>query len=120
MTTGNLPPSSNINSTTEYFNNFFTTQFTTSPDINDAVIGYFQQVTGDKDSGTTLAASVIYTALSRGIDPMSLVEEFRKLKPGELNAYLTVLLNSNRVGSSLLGLSNSPQPNKYIQRAILP
>ena len=37
----------------------------------------------------------------------------------ELDAYLTMLLNLNRVGTSLLGLSNSPQVSPYVQRAIL-
>ena len=79
-TNGNLPPNNNVNSTTEYFNNYFSDRFTTSPNINDAVIGYFQSVTGDADSGKALAATVIYTALSQGLEPMSLVDEFKKLK----------------------------------------
>ena len=37
----------------------------------------------------------------------------------ELTPYLTVLLNQNRVNTSLLGIGNSPAVNKYIQRAIL-
>jgi hypothetical protein len=37
----------------------------------------------------------------------------------ELTPYLTVLLNQNRVNTSLLGIGNSPAINKYIQRAIL-
>ena len=81
-TNGNLPPNTNVNSTTEYFNNYFSDRFTTSPNINDAVIGYFQSVTGDADSGKALAATVIYTALSQGLDPLSLVDEFKKLKSG--------------------------------------
>jgi hypothetical protein len=81
-TNGNLPPNNNVNSTTEYFNNYFSDRFTTSPNINDAVIGYFQSVTGDADSGKALAATVIYTALSQGLEPMSLVDEFKKLKAG--------------------------------------
>jgi hypothetical protein len=205
---GNLPPSNNINSTTEYFNNYFVDRFTTSPNINDAVTGYFQSVTGDTEAGKTLASTVIYTALSQGLDPMSLIDEFKKLKAGkrtevktpisatsivasyttydqilqhkdqyevgqlfytsvtntfyrsylandevlvqsiinykretvsvgseqyeynyyyltytqeqdELTPYLTVLLNQNRVNTSLLGIGNSPAVNKYIQRAIL-
>jgi hypothetical protein len=79
---GNLPPNTNINSTTEYFNNYFENLLTTSPNINDAVVGYFQSVTGDTESGRTLAATIINTALSQGLDPMSLVDEFRKLKAG--------------------------------------
>lgn len=209
-TNGNLPPNNNVNSTTEYFNNYFTERFTTSPNINDAVIGYFQSVTGDVDSGKALASTVIYTALSQGLEPMALVDEFKKLKAGrrvevktpidattivetwtsydsiyahkdqyeigqlfyasttnifyrsyldqiieavqiqtaanykretvsigngqydynyfyitytqeqdELTPYLTVLLNQNRVNTSLLGISNTPAVNKYIQRSIL-
>lgn len=209
-TTGNLPPNNNVNSTTEYFNNYFSDSFTTSPNINDAVIGYFQTVTGDVDSGKALAATIIYTALSQGLEPMSLVDEFRKLKAGrrvevktpidastiitswttydsvyshkdeyeigqlfyastthvfyrsyldqltdsveiqtaanykretvslgsgqyaynyfyvsytqeqdEITPYLTVLLNQNRVNTSLLGISNNPPVNKYVQRSIL-
>ena len=38
----------------------------------------------------------------------------------ELDAYLTMFLNINRVGTSLLGLSNSPQTSPYVTRAILP
>lgn len=37
----------------------------------------------------------------------------------QLDAYLTMLLNLNRAGTSLLGLNNSPRTSKYIQRTIL-
>jgi hypothetical protein len=121
-TAGNLPPVTNTeaNVTTEFFNNYFVDAApTVSQNVNDAVVGFFQQYTGNKDTGNTLAASVIYTANTQQLDPIALVEEFRKLAPGELNAYLTMFLNFNRAGTSLLGLSNSPLTNKYIQRAIL-
>ena len=52
-------------------------------------------------------------------NPITILDEFRKLNKNELNAYLTMFLNLNRVGTSLLGLSNSPQLNKYIARSIL-
>jgi predicted restriction endonuclease len=120
MIYGNLPPATDTNETTKYFDNFFSDTTGFSPNVDDAVISYFQSVTGNKESGTTLAATVIYTALQQKIDPLLLIDEFRKLKPGELNAYLTMFLNVNRVGTSLLGISNSPQTNKYITRAILP
>jgi hypothetical protein len=94
-TSGNLPPNTNVNSTTEYFNNYFSDRFTTSPNINDAVIGYFQSVTGDVDSGKALAATVIYTALSQGLDPMSLVDEFKKLKSGRRVEVKTPIASSS-------------------------
>lgn len=117
---GNLPPSTNTNSTTDYFNNFFNSNYTISQNVDDTIIGYFQTITGDRESGITLASAVLYTAQTQGIDPMVIIDEFRKLKPNELTAYLTMFLNLNRVSTSLLGLSNSPQTNKYITRAILP
>ena len=120
MIYGNLPPASANNNTTDFFSNFFTQTTGTSENINDAVIGYFQTVTGDKDSGTTLAAAVLFTAQQQGVKPMELIDQFRKLSPGELNAYLTMFLNINRQGTSLLGLSNQPQTSKYITRAVLP
>jgi len=117
---GNLPPITNTNNTTAFFNNYFTQNFGTSADINDAVIGYFQELTNDAAAGVALAASVLYTAGEQGIAPMALIDQFRALTPGELNAYLTMFLNINRAGTSLLGISNSPQTNKYITRAVLP
>lgn len=81
---GNLPPKSksDINSTTEYFNNYFDDRFTTSQNINDAVVGYFQSITGDADTGKFLASTVIQTAISNGLEPMSLIDEFKALKAG--------------------------------------
>lgn len=189
---------------------FFTADITVNQNIDDAVIGFFQSITGNKQSGSLLASTVIYTALSQGIDPMEFIDELRKLKnnnqtenkqiidaeqfinsyvsyqeiennkenytlgqlfyipalnlfykltqsgathtksinlvqdyyaekivsktneitynyylisytreQNELNAYLTIFLNMNRTNTSLLGISNSPQTNKYIARSIL-
>lgn len=86
-TPGNLPASESTNSTTDYFNNFFSQEFAVGPNVNDAITGYFQYITGDKETGKVLATSVIYTALSRGIDPMSLIDEFKKYSDqNKLNA----------------------------------
>jgi hypothetical protein len=166
---GNLPNQTPSNATTNYFNNYYTQTPSISPYANDAVIAYFQGITGDVDAGKNLAAAVIYTALQQNIDPMGIIEQLKIIsdknklnspqytsyidpnqqdtdvttnngtswttgnvqyaKPGpstvynsisEVDAFLTMFLNFNRVGTSLLGLSNSPQTSKYIQRAILP
>jgi hypothetical protein len=122
MTYGNLPSIENTNNTTDFFNNFFKQQGqqgSVSSNVNNLIISYFQTVTGSKDTGIALAASVLTTAYSQGVDPVELIDEFKKLKPRELNAYLTMFLNLNRVGTSLLGLTNSPQTSKYITRAVL-
>lgn len=105
----------------KYFNNYFVTPSTVTANVNDAVVAYFEQITnGNKQSAVTLASNVIYTALAQGLDPMSIVQQFQALKPGELNLYLAMFLNLNRIGTSLVGVNNQSPKNKYITRAILP
>jgi hypothetical protein len=112
-----------VNNTTgqqKYFNNFFISPGVVGSGQNDAVIAFFQsQTNGNKKSAEVLASSVIYTAMAQGIDPMSIVQQFQDLNPGELNLYLAMFLNLNRVGTSLVGLNNQPVQNKYVTRTIL-
>jgi hypothetical protein len=117
----NLPPIQSTNNTTEFFNSFFKPPTSgVSSNVNDAVIGYFQSITGDRETGIALASAVLFTAAQQGITPMEIVDQFNNINPGEITAYLTMFLNLNRQGTSLLGLSNQPQTNKYVTRAILP
>jgi len=107
-------------SATQYFNNYFVTPTTVSSNQDAAVTAYFEQVTGgNKQSAAVLASTVIYTALAQGLDPISILQQFQALKPGELNLYLAMFLNLNRIGTSLVGVNNNPVQNKYISRAIL-
>jgi len=106
--------------TQEFFNNFFTKQYNISPDANDAVVTFFEALTDNKESAQALAASVIYTCLTQGLGPMNILQEFSGLSQGELDAYLAMFLNLNRIPSSLLGVSNTPVTNKYVQRTFIP
>ena len=106
--------------TQEFFNNFFTKQYEISPDANDAVVSFFETITDNRESAQALSASVIYTSLTQETDPMSLIQHFASLSRGELDAYLAMFLNLNRIPSSLLGVSNIPVTNKYVQRTFLP
>lgn len=105
--------------TSEYFNNYFTPNQVLSQDVDDTVIGFFETLTGNKTSARALASSLIYTSLAQGIDPMLTLNQFSKLDPHQLNGYMTMFLNLNRVGTSLLGLTNAPITNKYVARTIL-
>ena len=104
----------------QFFNNFFTRSYNISPDANDAVVAFFEKITDNREAAQALSAAVIYTCLTQDTNPMSLLQEFSRLQPGELDAYLAMFLNLNRVPSSLLGLSNTPVTNKYVARTFLP
>lgn len=104
----------------KFFNNYFVVPTSMTANKNDAVIAFFErQTNGNKQSAAILASTVIYTAMSQGVDPMSIIQQFQALKPGELNLYLAMFLNLNRVGTSVVGINNQPNQNKYITRAIL-
>ena len=125
----NLTSPANINApalgvanpnTQDFFNNFFTNQYNISPDANDAVVTFFEKMTDNRESAQALSAAVIYTCLTQGIGPMSVLQQFSGLGQGELDAYLAMFLNLNRIPSSLLGVTNTPVTNKYVQRTFLP
>jgi hypothetical protein len=104
----------------KYYNNYYTQEWTVSSEVNDAVLGYFETVTGSTESAKILASGIIFTSVTQGIDPMHTLTEFTKVKPGELNNYLAMFLNYNRIGTSMLGVNSAPEVNKYIKRCILP
>lgn len=108
-------------STDKYFNNFFNkVQYDISSVVNDTVIGYFEPITDNKKSAEALASAVIYTAINLNLDPLLVLEDFKKKDKKELNSYLLVFLNLSRYGTSYLGSVNVPNTNKYITRTLLP
>ena len=67
-----------------------------------------------------MAGAVIYTAKAQNLDPMGVLQKFSVLPQGQLNSYLSMFLNLNRINTSFLGISNAPITNKYVSRTILP
>jgi len=77
---GNLPVNPDqTQSTTDFFNNYYVQYPSVSSATNDTVVAYFQSITGDVDAGRTLAGAVLYTATQQGIDPISIVQELKKI-----------------------------------------
>lgn len=107
-------------STTRFFNNYFVKTDSISVHANDAIVSYFEQQTGNRKSAKVLAQAVLNTASQQGDDPMKVLDEFRSIPTGDLNAFLTLYLNASRVSTSLLGIQNVPHTNKYVARTILP
>lgn len=105
----------------KFFNNYFVPPSTITSNQNDALIAFFERQTkGNKQSAELIASTIAYTAMAQGLDPMSILQQFQSLKPGELNLYLAMFLNLNRVPTSIVGVNNQPVQNKYVSRSILP
>ena len=77
-TSGNLPTNDGVNETQQYFNNFYIQQPVVGPSENDAVVAYFQMITGDRETGKTLAGAVVYTCIQQSLDPVEVVEQRTK------------------------------------------
>lgn len=104
----------------KFFNNYFEFPISVSSNVDAALIAHFEQIADNKESARALASAVMYTAIKQGVDPMSALDEFKKIPIGDLNTYTALFLNFERIGTSFLGIKNRPQQNKYITRAILP
>jgi hypothetical protein len=104
----------------KFFNNYFEFPISVSSNVDAALIAHFEQIADNKESARALASAVMYTAIKQGMDPMSALDEFKKIPIGDLNTYTALFLNFERIGTSFLGVKNRPQQNKYITRAILP
>lgn len=110
----------NTNKTTEFFSNFFTPDYSISPNTNDAIVSFFEEQTGNKESAKLLTQTVINAAQAQREDPMAVLDKFRQMPPGELNAILALYLNSTRANTSFLGIKNVPKTNQFVKRSILP
>lgn len=119
-TTNNLTATDNSSSTSKFFNNYFLPAFTVSQSIDDVVLTFFERLTGNTESAKILASSVIYTCLARNIDPIETISKFSSMAPEDLNSYMTMFLNLNRVGTSFLGVNNIPRVGKYVLRTLKP
>lgn len=104
----------------KYFNNLYARDFSLGSNIDDAVTAYFEQYTGSKTAGKTLASTIMYTAQSQGVDPMAVVAEFQRMPKGEIDNYLAAFLNFNRIPTSTIGIKKSKATSPFITRAILP
>jgi hypothetical protein len=124
MTTYNPAQPSNLNtnaqnSTTEFFSNYYTPAYTVSSNTDDAILSWFEQVTGNKESAQLLAQTVINTAQKNREDPLKVLEQFKLLPANMLNSTLALYLNSSRVTTSLLGIVNTHLPNRHVARTVI-
>lgn len=102
-----------------YFNNYFGPDVRISPDVDAAILSYFEEIAFNREAAKALASAVIFTSIQQNVNPMETLQEFTKLPKGQLNAYLVMFLNMQRKGTSYLGITNQPIANKYVNRSIL-
>jgi hypothetical protein len=111
--------SSGTNTTTKYFNNYFAGTVDIDQNINDSILSYFEQQTGNIETARLLVLAVIETAKAQREDPIDVLNQFQKMPEGDLNAFMALYLNTSRVNTSFLGIKTSPKSNQYVTRTII-
>lgn len=124
MSTNFLNSPTNLNSTgqtktTTFFNNYFDPNLEISQNVNDAILSFFEQQTGDKQSAALLVQAVIETAKAQRADPMTVLMDFQNLPQNELTSTMTLYLNASRINTSFLGVKIIPKSNAYVVRTII-
>lgn len=105
-----------------YFDGYYNVQVPVSGAQYDAVIAFFLVRTqGNRDAATSLATALLEITHRRGIDPMQLLDQFKRYSSNESfkNALLS-LFNSSRPNTSRIGYARAPDPSPLVVRNVRP
>lgn len=119
MSDSNLPiVSQNFASEADYFNNFYQTQSPVSGPQYDAVYTFFlSRTNNNKDAAKSLTSSLLEITYQTGINPMTVLEDFKKYRQNEnFKTALIGLFNSNRRNTSKIGFSSPLLPSPQVYR----
>jgi hypothetical protein len=108
-----------IGSTPNYFENQYAATTHISEDLYNAVIGYFEFMAYGRAAAENLAAAFIDSCTYEGRDIISTLEQLKSMPEDEQTGIILFLLNSVRVGTSLLGTPMTKIPNQYAIRQVI-
>jgi hypothetical protein len=107
-------------STQEFFENFFQGTGSITEGQLSAVVAFFEGRTDNSETANSLIVALLSSAYNQGMNPMELLDQFRRMDAGQIDEYVAYLLNLSRYPTSAVGVSNVPTRGKYASRAILP
>lgn len=108
-----------VDNTTAFFNNLFDQTITVSSEVDQAVVSFFEKKTGNIISAKSIAGALLLTCLGQGVDPLIVLDRYRKLPANDLDVYTAMILNLSRVNTSVLGVINTPPVSPYVTRTII-
>jgi hypothetical protein len=108
-----------VGSTQNYFDNQYAAEAYISDDVYTAVIGYFELRAYGRLAAENLAGAFIDSCTYEGQDIISTLEQLKLMPDSDQTSIIMFLLNSVRVGTSLLGTTLLKAPNPYTARQII-
>ena len=103
-----------------FWSGYYKTDIPVSGAEYDAVLTFFLKRTkGDRTAAEALTSSTMVIALNRGIAPMSIIEDFKRIQDDlAFKAAIVSFLNSDRRPTSKLGYASEPVIDGYVTRNI--
>lgn len=116
---GNSKQSSDT-SLSAFYDGYYNTSLPISGQEYDVVLTFFlRRTNGNRSAAEALTSSILVLASNRGISPIGIIEDFKKINDDQsFKAALVALLNADRRSTSKLGYAAVPNPNPYIVRNI--
>ena len=114
-------PTTVKNRTSNYFDNATVPKGIVNQGTWDALVGFFEQRNGgDPSMAQTMATALINTAKIQNLDVNEILDGLNRYKGFEVDTYLALILNSTRIPTSMLGVTNQPTTNKFVARTVKP
>ena len=108
-----------INDSSQYFSNIFNQQINVTPEVDQAVLAFFERRSDNINAAKSMASAVILSALDKGLNPMEILDRINSLNSVDIDVYTAMILNLSRVNTSVLGVVNNPPVSEYVTRTIL-
>jgi hypothetical protein len=106
--------------TTEYFNNFYSSQINFNPSELDAVIGYFLKRGFGQVSAINTASVLLQQAVIDELNVQELLDTLKGVTEVQLSLIVAQILNFNREKTSVLGFRDEEiQSELFDQRYVV-
>jgi hypothetical protein len=120
MSVNVISTSSTVKDTTQkYLDNEYRYTAPISEDVYLVVIAYFESIAFGNAAAKNLAGAFIDACNADDKDPIVTLQELKQMPDSVQNNVILFLLNSVRVGTSLLGSPINISPNKYALRQVV-
>lgn len=90
----------------------------TDSNRQDAVFAFFMSTTNNAAAARSLTEALNLAAKDLNVDVMELLNEFTNRTELEINAIMAAIINRTRRNTSLLGVKQPRQTNRYVARNI--
>jgi hypothetical protein len=105
--------------TQNYFESLYANPDFVDENLYEAVIAYFQTIAQGQGAAESLSAAFLDACRFGNRDPLLTLDQLKQFPDSEQYDIILVLLNSIRVGTSMLGKTVINPPNKYALRQVV-